>query len=421
MKLDSVFGRFFRLALPAALVICVTLGAAAGDPSTEAWDRSELMGRYQDTWVRFFGTPPELPDDLDTVAAATPEELLRILWESSRPALDSRNQTACYWALRYKILDDPSRFLDELHWISMRKWFHPSALTGPLMYHFLDETVMDEAFMREVLPPDPAGRKLSAALKERGEAMEDFLVRFQSWVLIHALEAGLQDPKSTEIPAVWGLDQGLAARTFSSIRIPLDEISTWVEGEAVGDLDPRIRLLAVLVKGDGEVVVGTLSALQEGSLILPGGEDSLWIYALNPTAERLSLGGIAITFWGSNEPLFELRSAEIESGSCVLEISERNGMAGYRLWSLGPDPDFERPLSGIFPSEGSGTHHYRILLRSLRDPDAQYRLVGRSLTGAEMRVDFVPWRSVNNQNFSVRKIRSRSPYDSGCVKSINDI
>ena len=79
-------GKIRRIHLPALvlLLLLISVGAAAQDLSAETWDRSDLTARFEDSWIRFFGGPPILPEELDLSAAESPEVLFALLWESSR-------------------------------------------------------------------------------------------------------------------------------------------------------------------------------------------------------------------------------------------------------------------------------------------------------------------------------------------------
>jgi hypothetical protein len=290
-------------------------------------------------------------------------------------------------------LGDETPFLEPLDLLLSRGRLTNADLKGPLLYRFLDETVGDDEFLPEVLPPADSPVKLRSALKGRGVSLADFNARFLTWALAKAQEAGLLRGNALTPPSVWALDGGLAPGAFALASMPVPHFGGWIAFEAAGDVDPRLRLATLTTDAEGRLLAKTLAPLSEGRSVLAGDGIRVWVAVFNPGQAPASLAGLALTFWNSWAPLVAIRESRLDSdaGACDLLIEEEAGMATYSLWSLARNGETPRPLAGEFPSEGPGTHRYRILLEGEPPaPQSPMRLVGRAATGGKVAVEFLP-------------------------------
>lgn len=376
------------LLVPLAGVASEVSPEVFGDPGIRA--PAQVIRAYSDSWRRFFGTTAPLSRDLDFPPELPPEECFAKLWTLCEPALLPSERDAAHAALRMRVLGDEVPLLEPLDRLMARGRLTYADLKGPLFYRFLDETVGDEDFLPEVLPPAQTGVKLSGALKTREVTPADFNARFLAWALAKALQAGLLRASSLESPSVWALDGGAAPGAFAVASLPLPAAGGWLAFESAGDVDPRLRLVTLGADSQGALLGAALAPLPEGRSALVGGGERIWVAIINPGQSTLSLGGLALTFWGSWEPLVTLLESRLDGGSCDLLLEESPGMAAYGLWEADREGGL-RPLTGEFPSGGPGTHRYRLVLEGPAPaPDALLRLVGRTATGGRVDLEFQP-------------------------------
>jgi hypothetical protein len=380
-------------------LVLLSLPASAAmrpDPTGPEWTPAAatpavVVRAYDASWQRYFGTPAPLPRDFDLPAEMSAEEAFAKLWTLCEPALLPTERGATLSALRWRVLGDETPFLEPLDILLSRGRLTNADLKGPLLYRFLDETVGDDQFLPEVLPPADSPVKLRSALRDRNVSLADFNARFLTWALAKAQEAGLLRGTALTPPSVWALDGGLAPGAFALASLPVPQLGGWLAFEAAGDVDSRLRLATLTADADGRLLSKTLANLPEGRSALAGGGTRVWVVVFNPGQVPASLAGLALTFWNSWEALVEIRESRLDGGACDLLLEEQAGMATYSLWSSVRDGEAPRALAGEFPSEGPGMHRYRILLEGEPPaPHATMRLVGRAATGGEVVVEFLP-------------------------------
>ena len=382
--------KIFFLSVALFASFCAYAQSSSGASEGQAgagYSPEEVRASYFRVWEGFFGARPPVREDFIATENASAEQVFQYLWLSSRPLIPSRDRQAVLGALRYKVLGDPTALVETLNRLAGRGRFSTADFHGVLLYIFLDEDVADASFLPATLPTSGSLAKVQEAVKARGIGWGDFVARFEAWALSKVVEAGLLEPPLLVPPAVWGLDSGLQAGGFTVVKIVQGDLAHAVLGQVAGDADSRLRMLAISAAPAGGTAAVSLFEPPEKNMGFAAEEKVFYLAVLNPEFEPISAGGIAMTFWNSFEPLFEVTRASVDESACSLTIEELEPVSTYTLWTRVGEGAPLGQVGDPFPSVGEGSNRYRIALPFTPPSGSTFRLTGRLNTGSEISLD----------------------------------
>ena len=340
------------------------------------------VARYQEAWAGFFGSPPPLPDPL---AVSGPgilsEQVFSALWQASASGLSPEERESAASALRAVVLDDPAPLLVPVARALSEGRLDGSLLSGALPYLFLRSEVQTQGFLPKALPPGPGASRLRAALTAQGVSWDQFWNRFTSWVVERGLRYHLLATQTGTLPAVWMLDSDLAPGHFTAWRFQLSEVDEGVDLQVAGGAPSGIRMLSFYTDGAGRVIQSGVCDLKGPRLLFPRNGRTLWLILLNDSSQSEG-ADLTMTLWKDLAAPFVVRSASLDGKSCDLFVEEKSGVAFYDL--TGRSSGSEKFTSlGVapFPSEGGGSHHYRLPIQGSQPSLAEIRLTCTTLAG----------------------------------------